>query len=115
MKMKNDPGVPLTGPARLIAIVVESTDLDQKYQPIIQWGGDETNKNSVLFMEYEFDFDNMDDQVDTFTAHDTDSMLGPIFVIDCGSDASNFGLVCHDPDTWHEMFYNICSLIYLLT
>ena len=52
---ENDPGVPLTGPARLIAIVVDSTDPDQKYQPIIQWGGDETNKNSVLFMEFELD------------------------------------------------------------
>ena len=67
---ENDPGVVLNGPARLIAIVVDSTDPDHKYQPITQWGGDETNKNSVLFMEYEFDFDNVDDQVDTFTVHD---------------------------------------------
>ena len=56
------------------------------------------------WLEYEFDFDNVDDQVDTFIVHDTDSMIGPIFVIDCESDTSNCVLVCHDPDTWYDMF-----------
>ena len=95
----------LTGPARLIAVVVDSTDPDQKYQLIIKWAGKQTRNDSVLFMEYEFDVESMDDQVDTFSVYDADSIIEPIFVIDCESDISNTILVCHDPDTWHDMFY----------
>ena len=100
----NGPGGYLTGPARLIAVVIDSTDVDGTHQPIIQLSGYPTENDSVLFTEYVFDKDNVENQIETYSIHDKELMLEPIFVIDCELNTSNNVLVCHDPDTWPDKF-----------
>ena len=100
----NNPRNVLSCPARLMAVVVDSTDQNKVYQPIIQWAGNRTTADSVLFTEYDFDHRNNDFEMNTFSIHDVMSIERPIFVIDCETDNHNKILVAADPDKWSEMF-----------
>ena len=55
-------------------------------------------------MEYQFDKENVENQLETYSIHDKELMLEPIFVSDCESNTSNFVLVCHDADRWSDKF-----------
>ena len=87
-----------------MAVVVDSSDQDKVYQPIIQWAGDRTTVDSVLFTEYDFGHENNNFDTNSFYVHDVMSIECPIFVVDCETNNHNKILVAADPDKWSEMF-----------
>ena len=100
----NHPDVALTCPARLMGIVVEDGIVPIVYHPIVQWAGDRTNVDSVLFDKYDFEHTIDTDSPESFNVHDVESIDRPIFVIDCEVANHNKILVAKDVDEWASMF-----------
>ena len=100
----NYPNQALTCPARLMAVVVENDAPNKVYHPIVQWAGNWTYNDSVLFDEYAFDHKIDNDDMNLFHRHDVNSIEQPVFVIDCETANHNFVLVASDPEQWCEKF-----------
>ena len=101
------PGVTLSCPARLMAIVCDNSDSENIYYPILQWAKNPTRMGSVLFDEYEFDHKLDPNDKNSFSIHTVESIERPIFVIDCESNDQQRILVAHDPDEWGKEFHSI--------
>ena len=100
----NHPDQVLTCPARLMGIIVEDGVVPIVYHPIVQWAGDRTLVDSVLFDEYDFEHTIHTESPASFNVHDAESIERPIFVIDCEIDDHKKILVAKDVDEWANMF-----------
>ena len=93
-----------SAPARLMLIVFDPSHPELGYQPIIQWAGNRTNLDSVLFNEYVFQNDETVDAVDSYSVHDVNSIEDTVFVVDCETKNHNRILVANDVWDWHSYF-----------
>ena len=100
----NHPNEELQCPARLMGIVVEDDTVPIVYHPIVQWAGNRTNVDSVLFDEYDFEHAIDPKGPESFSVHDVESIERPIFVIDCETENHKKILVAKDVDEWANMF-----------
>mmetsp|Transcript_37515 Transcript_37515/g.52900 ORF Transcript_37515/g.52900 Transcript_37515/m.52900 type:complete len:82 (+) Transcript_37515:188-433(+) len=75
-----------------------------KYYPIVQWAGERTNVDSVLFDEYDFVHTLNTEDPNSFNVHDVDSIERSVFVIDCEEDAHRKILVAKEKDKWTDYF-----------
>ena len=100
----NQPDVVLSCPARLMAIVCVDGVEPKKYHPIVQWAGNRTFVDSVLFDEYDFVHTMDTDDINSFSVHDVDSIERPVFVVDCEEDNHQKILVAKEQDDWAESF-----------
>ena len=107
MLMYTDDDYPdqvLSCPARLMAIVTVDGEEPTKYYPIVQWAGERTFVDSVLFDEYNFEHTLDTDDPNSFNVHDVDSIEKRVFVIDCEQDGHEKILVAKDKDEWADLF-----------
>ena len=95
------PGQTLTCPARLMAIVKDPSCDDPVYQPVVQWAGERTHCDSVLFDEYNFVESN---DINSYNVHSVESIDKPVFVVDCETHNHNKIIVAHEPNTWPNKF-----------
>ena len=100
----NYPGQVLSCPARLMAVVSVDGEEPKKYYPLVQWAGERTFVDSVLFDEYNFVHTLNTDDPNAFNVHDVGSIERPVFVIDCEQDGHQKVLVAKDKDEWAELF-----------
>jgi hypothetical protein len=100
----NYPNQVLSCPARLMAVVSVDGEEPRKFYPIVQWAGERTFVNSVLFDEYNFVHTLDTNDPDSFNLHDVESIDRPVFVIDCEQDEHEKILVAREKDEWADLF-----------
>ena len=90
-----------------MAVVQDNNNVGNIYHSVLQWAGQQTMNDSVLFDEYVFKHDVNPENANSFSVHPADSIECPIFVIDSESEDDHKILVFEDRNLGADMFHKV--------